>query len=71
MAAASDGPIEILVMAILGAFIGLLAGLMVAELSRFISLFTHRQVGGITWGAYGAVAGALLFAILALTGGGQ
>ena len=70
MAAGNDGPIEITVMAILGAFIGLMIGLMAANMSRFFSMFGSRQVGGMAWGAYGAAAGALLFAVLALTGGG-
>lgn len=68
MAAGNDGPIEIMVMALLGAFFGLLLGLMAANVSRFFSMFANRQVGGMVWGAYGAAAGALLFAVLALAG---
>lgn len=71
MAAGSEGPIEIMVMAILGAFVGLLIGLMAAHMSRFFSMFARRQIGGMAWAAYGAAAGALLFAVLALVGGQQ
>jgi hypothetical protein len=66
IAAGDDGPIEIMVMAFLGAFLGLVLGLMAANLSRFLSRFGNRQVGETVWGAYGAAAGALLFAVLAL-----
>lgn len=69
MPASSDGPIEVIVMAILGGFIGLLLGFMAAQVSRFLSLFSGVSIGRPSWGAYGAIAGALAFALLALVGG--
>jgi hypothetical protein len=69
MTATTEGPIEILLMAILGSFIGLLLGFMLVQLSRFVSMFTGRTIGRFSWSAYGALAGAVAFAIFALVNG--
>jgi hypothetical protein len=69
MPASSDGPIEVILMAFLGGFIGLLLGYMAAQVSRFLSMFVGVSFGGPSWGAYGAIAGALAFALIALAGG--
>jgi hypothetical protein len=69
MPASNDGPIEVILMTILGGFIGLLVGFMAAQVSRFLSMFAGVSFGGPSWGAYGAIVGALAFAVLALVGG--
>ncbi len=69
MAASNDGPIEVILMAVLGGFIGLLLGFMAAQVSRFLSMVAGVSFGGPSWGAYGAIAGALTFVLIALAGG--
>lgn len=66
--ATNDGPIEIILMAFLGAFIGLLLGFTAGQVSRFCSMFGGHAIGRASWGAYGAVAGAVVFAVAALIG---
>jgi hypothetical protein len=69
MPATNDGPIEVFLMIILGGFIGLLLGFIVAQITRFLSMFAGVSIGSPGWGAYGAIAGAIAFALFALIGG--
>ena len=69
MPARTEGPVEVIIMAILGGFIGLLLGFVAAQVSRFFSMFSHGSIAGSNWGAYGMIAGALAFALIALVSG--
>jgi hypothetical protein len=60
------GPGAVVVIALLGAFAGLLAGLMVSHLVRFLAMTSNRNFGGLSWVIYGAIVGAITFALLAI-----
>ena len=46
---------------------GMVAGLMLAQIMRYVSFVTGRNMGGHAWTVAGAVLGAVAFAVLALT----
>jgi hypothetical protein len=60
------GPGAVVVIALLGAFAGLLAGLILSQLVRFLAMTSNRNFGGYSWVIYGAIAGAVTFALLAI-----
>jgi len=60
------GPGALVVIALLGAFAGLLAGLMISHLVRFFAMTSNRTFGGYSWIIYGAIVGAVTFALLAI-----
>jgi hypothetical protein len=61
-----SGPGAVVVIALLGAFAGLLAGLIISHLVRFLAMTSNRNFGGYSWAIYGAVVGAVTFAFLAI-----
>jgi hypothetical protein len=63
--------VEVLLFIILGAFLGLLSGLMIAQLVRFFSMYGTRQISGMSWTIYGTLLGILLFGFLAVTRKGE
>jgi hypothetical protein len=65
LAAAEEGLGGVLLIALLGAFVGLLAGILVTHIVRFVSMLAGRSPGGYSWAIYGAVLGAILFGCLA------
>jgi hypothetical protein len=60
------GPGAIVVSTLLGAFVGVIAGLMLSHLLRFFSMTFNRNLGGYSWVIYGAVIGAAVFAFMAI-----
>jgi hypothetical protein len=62
-----EGAGLIILSSIIGAFCGLLAGFIMAHLSRFFSVVIGRNMGGYSWVFYGAAIGAALFAAIAAT----
>jgi hypothetical protein len=52
---------------LLGGLMGMVAGLMLAQIMRYVSFVTGRNMGGHAWTVAGAVLGAVAFAVLALT----
>lgn len=70
MPASNEGPIEVIIMTILGGFVGLLLGFIAAKITRFVSMCAGVSLGSPPyWSAFGAIAGGLAFAIIALFGG--
>ena len=55
---------DLLVSVLLGAFGGLILGLIVSQFLRFFSLFVGRNLGGYGWTIYGAVLGALAMGVV-------
>jgi hypothetical protein len=68
-APAEEGFGEIVATSFLGGFIGLIGGLLVTHVLRYISFVTGRNLGGHTWTVLGALVGTIAFAVLALTTG--
>ncbi len=65
-----EGFALILMGTLLGAFAGLVVGLMCSHLARYFSFLAGRHVsGGYAWTICSVVLGALLFAWLAAAGG--
>ena len=63
-----DSPVgEILISLVLGAFCGLIIGLIFASLYRYLAMMAGRHVGGYGWAIYGAVLGAAVFAFISAT----
>jgi hypothetical protein len=60
-----EGMGSVLVYVLVGAFCGLLAGLMLAHVLRYLSMVLGRNLGGYQWVIYGALAGAFFFGWLA------
>ena len=69
---ASGGPPEgvaaILVFALFGAFCGLMAGLVLLPVIRYVSFLMGRNCRGGGWAILGAMLGAISFALWAATG---
>jgi hypothetical protein len=65
MSPAEGAFVEVLLFVILGAFLGLLFGLMVSHLVRFFSMYGSRHISGVSWTIYGTLLGMLLFGFLA------
>jgi hypothetical protein len=63
-----DGFGAMLLFSLLGAFFGLLAGLILTHIIRYVSFLMGRNLGGNSWAIYGALAGAILFGWLAAVG---
>ena len=53
---------------ILGAFFGLIIGLIFSHLFRFLSVAFNRNLGGYSWVVLGAVLGAAIFAWFTVNG---
>ena len=63
----TDGPVELVLSILLGAFFGILAGFMVGTLVRTCSLSLGQLFSVQRLIVAGSVAGAVLFAFLSLT----
>jgi hypothetical protein len=48
----------------LGAFCGLIAGFLVAQVLRYVSFLAGRSMGGYSWVLVGVLAGALAFGLI-------
>ena len=48
---------------------GLVVGLLLTQILRYVSFVTGRNLGGNSWTVAGALLGAVVFAVLALTMG--
>ncbi len=59
----------ILMSTLLGAFVGLVVGLMCSHVARYLSFLAGRPISGTGWTICSVVLGALLFAWLAAVGG--
>jgi len=56
-----DGVGGILLCSLLGAFCGLVAGLVLLPVVRYAAFLVGRNIGGASWVIAGSVLGALLF----------
>jgi hypothetical protein len=61
------GPGAIVVSTLLGAFLGLIIGLVVSQVFRFLAMTCNRSFGGYSWVIYGALIGAVTCALLAIS----
>ena len=68
MPGAEEGVAEIMIMSLLGAFVGLIAGFMFSRLLRFLQMFVGHPMGGYRWAIYGALLGAAVFGCIAASG---
>lgn len=59
-----DGPGMIVMGVVMGAFIGLLFGLVTLHVARFLSFAMGRNFGGMTWALISMALGAMAFGIL-------
>ena len=59
-----DGPGMIVMGVVMGAFIGLLFGLITLHVARFLSCAMGRNFGGMTWALISMALGAMAFGIL-------
>jgi hypothetical protein len=55
---------SIFIFSLLGAFCGLLAGFLLAQILRYISFLAGRNLGGYSWVLVGALAGAVAFGLI-------
>jgi hypothetical protein len=65
-ASLEGGPGAVVVSTLIGAFLGLIAGLMMSHVVRFLSMTCNRSFGGYSWAIYGALLGAVTCALLAI-----
>ncbi len=63
-----EGPSAIIVGAVLGAFCGLLFGIVLTHLVRFFSFMMGRHTSGYAWAILSMVLGAIAFAWMAVSG---
>ena len=54
---------------LLGGMMGLVVGLLLTQILRYVSFVTGRNLGGHSWTVVGALLGAVAFAVLSLTMG--
>ena len=59
-----DGAGSFILFTLFGAFCGLIAGFLVAQVLRYISFLVGRSMGGYSWVLVGVVAGALAFGLI-------
>ena len=53
---------------IIGALVGMIGGFILSNLLRLFAMIYNRPLGGYSWVMVGTVVGALIFAIMALSG---
>jgi hypothetical protein len=58
----------ILMSSLIGAFCGLICGLMLNHLARFLSMSFNRNLGGASWVIFATAMGAAIFAWMAIRG---
>jgi hypothetical protein len=63
-----EGEGAVLMFTLLGAFCGLVTGLVLVPIFRFVSFMAGRRLGSGTWIVAGTAMGALLFLLWALLG---
>jgi predicted membrane protein len=68
-APSDEGFGEILGTSLLGGFVGMVGGLILTQILRYISFVTGRNLGGHTWTVVGTVVGMAAFALMALMAG--
>jgi hypothetical protein len=68
VAPAEAGWGAVLLSIFIGAFFGLIGGLIVSQLMRYVSYVSGRNLGNHAWTIGGVVLGALIFAWIALVG---
>lgn len=56
----------VMLCSLIGAFFGLICGFMLSHLARFLSMTFNRNLGGASWVIFGMLAGAVVFAMLAI-----
>ncbi len=67
-----DGGMSAFILSIaLGAFCGLVLGVMISHILRYIAFLRGRTPGGFGWAIYGALLGAVAFALLTVLGNRQ
>ena len=59
-----EGPGMIAMGLLMGAFCGLLLGLITLQLARFLSLATGRNFGSVSWALISMALGALTFGLI-------
>ena len=62
-----DGFGMMLIITLLGAFCGMICGLLTSHLLRYVSFLVGRHLGGYQWVIIGSLAGAILFAFLSVS----
>ena len=64
-----EGVGEVVVISLLGGFCGLIGGLIVTQVMRYLTFVSGRNLGGHVWTVIGAFLGVAVFAVIALAGG--
>src|SRR5436190_15364473 len=62
-----DGPGMIAMGVLMGAFCGLVVGLVTLQLARFVSLSVGRNLGSASWAIISAALGAIAFVVMMAT----
>src|SRR3954470_8430310 len=62
-----EGPGMIAMVILMGAFCGLVFGLLTMQLVRFVSFSIGRNLGGAGWAIISAALGAIAFAVMMIT----
>lgn len=62
-----EGPGMIALAVVMGAFIGLILGLITMQFARFLSFAMGRNLGGASWALISMALGAVAFGIIAAT----
>ena len=64
-----DGSINAIVLgSLMGALVGMIGGFILSNLLRFFAMTFNRPLGGYSWVIVGTFVGALVVAIMALSG---
>ena len=66
-----EGPGMIAMGILLGAFCGLIIGLITLNVARFISFSTGRNLGGVGWTIVCVALGAIAFGIMSARNGDE
>ena len=62
-----EGPGMVIMGVVLGAFAGLLFGLITFQVVRFLSFSFGRNFGGLTWTLISMAIGAIAFGVMTIT----
>lgn len=67
-AASTDNFAAVVLSCLIGAFIGMIGGIILSHLLRFFAMIFNRPLGGYSWVIVGTLVGALVCAFMALNG---
>ena len=71
VAPSEGGASELVILSLLGAFCGMIGGMILTQVMRYMAMISGRNLGGQVWTVLGILLGAGIFLVLGLRNGGE